>query len=114
MSALLRDVRDNTDLLIEDRTRELRRYELHLTEPMGTKRGNGRGSFIASTTNLVDRFYTDVVQRLRPWTPPAPQMRKPQQPATDTTAISSQDGSDSHDEAAGHAEPTTAHGDLKP
>jgi hypothetical protein len=101
-SALLRDVRDNSDVLIEDRNRELSRYVLHLTEPMGTKRGNGRGSFIASMTDLVDHFYIDVVQRLRPWTPPAPQMRKPQQPVTDTTAISSQDGSDNNDQTAEH------------
>jgi hypothetical protein len=83
MSALLRDVRENTDVLIEDRTRELRRYVLHLAEPMGTKRGNSRGSFIASMIDLVDHFYTQVVQCLRPWTPPAPQMRKPQQVTTD-------------------------------
>jgi hypothetical protein len=115
MSALLPDVRENADVLIEDRNRELRRYVLHLTEPMGTKRGNGRGSFIASMTDLVDRFYTQVVQRLRPWTPPAPQMRKPQQPATDTTAISSQDGSDDHDQTADHTEPaTTTHNDSVP
>lgn len=115
MSALLRDVRENTDVLIEDRNRELRRYVLHLTEPMGTKRGNGRGSFIASMTDLVDRFYTQVVQSLRPWTPPAPQMRKPQQTTTDTTAVSSQDGSDNHDPAVDDAEPTTtAQSDSEP
>jgi hypothetical protein len=107
MSALLRDVRENTDVLIEDRTRELRRYVLHLTEPMGTKRGNGRGSFIASMIDLVDRFYTQVVQGLRPWTPPAPQMRKPQQATTDTTAMSSQDGSDNQDPATAIPEPRT-------
>ena len=94
MSALLREVRDDSGLLIEDRSRELRRYVLHLTEPMGTKRGNGRGSLIASTVDLVDRFYSQVVQGLRPWTPPAPRMRKPDLAATDTTAMSSQDGSD--------------------
>jgi hypothetical protein len=113
MSALLRDVRDNTDVLIEDRNRELSRYVLHLTEPMGTKRGNGRGSFIASMTDLVDHFYTQVVQNLRAWTPPAPQMRKPQQPTTDTTAISSQDGSDNQAQASEHAEATaTPQGEI--
>ncbi|HSK91828.1 MAG TPA: hypothetical protein VK875_10995 [Euzebyales bacterium] len=96
MSALLRDVRDNEDLLIEDRSREIRRYMLHLTEPMGTKRGNGRGSFIASTIDVVDRFYGQVVQSVRPWTPPAPRMRKPDDTTTDATGISSQDGSDTH------------------
>ena len=112
MSALLRDVRENTDVLIEDRSRELRRYVLHLAEPMGTKRGNGRGSFIASMIELVDHFYTQVVQGLRPWTPPAPQMRKPQQATTDTTAMSSQDGSDNQDQAT-TIQPATAQADSE-
>ena len=93
MSALLREVRDDSDLLIEDRARERRRYVLHLTEPMGIKRGDGRGSFIASTIDLVDRFYTQVVQGIRPWTPPAPRMRTPDPAETDTSAMSSQDDS---------------------
>lgn len=100
MSALLREVRDASELLIEDRTRELRRYVLHMAEPMGTKRGNGRGPFIASTIDLVDRFYSQVVQGIRPWTPPAPRMRKPDLAETDTTAMSSQDGSDDDTTAA--------------
>lgn len=94
MSALLSEVREDAELLVEDRNRELRRFELHLTEAMGIKRGNGRGSFIASMIELVDRFYAEVVQGLRPWTPPAPRMRKPEQVTTDTTAMSSQDDID--------------------
>ena len=61
-----------------------------------------RGSFIASMTDLVDRFYAEVVQALRPWTPPAPQMGKPEQASTETTAMSSQDGSDNQDDTANH------------
>jgi len=39
---------------------------------MGTKRSGARGSFVSSVNEAIDQFYTDVVERIRPWTPPAP------------------------------------------
>jgi hypothetical protein len=51
---------------------------------MGTKRSGARGSFVSSVTNALDIFYAEVVETIRPWTPPAPQL-----PAEDAISITS-------------------------
>jgi stress response protein SCP2 len=58
-----------------------RTYRLSLALPLGTKRGIGRGGFITSIHEAVDTFYRDVVQGLRPWSPPPPRL-----PAHDAAA----------------------------
>lgn len=94
---LLQTVRSNPTVLITDPQRELRTFKVAQVLPAGTKRGDGKGSFIASVVTAVDRFYEDVVQVIKPWVALAPPMRT--SPAsTDTaesltsTALSSQDG----------------------
>ena len=47
---------------------------LTLSSGVGTKRKSGSGSFITDVSVLLDRFYREVVQDLRPWTPPAPKL----------------------------------------
>jgi len=96
-SALLKDVRDKPTLLITDSKRELKAFTITLTAPMGIKRGGGRGSFVISVLDLLDRFYESIVQSLRPWSAPAPKLRKPEgedveQTPLSSTALSSQDG----------------------
>jgi hypothetical protein len=64
---------------------------------MGVKRGRGRGGFIDSVLDLVDVFYSDVVQNLKAWSASPPRMREPVSvPQTPTelvsTSLSSQDG----------------------
>ena len=51
---------------------DIRSFTVTLSQPAGTKRGQGKGSFVSSVTSLVDQFYADVVQPLKAWTPPAP------------------------------------------
>jgi hypothetical protein len=63
-------------LLAEDPKAEIRSFTLTLSHAAGTKRGKTAGSFVVSVTNLVDRFYTEVIQHLRLWSAPAP---KPKQ-----------------------------------
>lgn len=98
-SELLRDARANPALLVGDAKREPRTFRLTLAGPMGTKRGQGRGSFVTSVMDLVDAFYSDVVETMRPWAPP--KLRElpvvPDQPAAVpaalvSTSLSSQDG----------------------
>ena len=97
-SELLRDARANPALLVGDGKREPRSFRLALAAGMGTKRGQGRGSFVTSVTDLLDAFYGDVVQTIRPWSPP--KLRQPvvpDQPGSVSatlvsTALSSQDG----------------------
>jgi hypothetical protein len=98
-SALLKAVRDKPEVLIEDPKRELRTFRIALTAPMGTKRGEGRGSFITSVLDLLDEFYRSVVQNLKPWSAGPPKLRPEPTEAVDagvptqlvSTAISSQD-----------------------
>lgn len=106
-SELLRDARANPSLLIGDPKRELRSFRLTLSAPMGTKRGQGRGSFITSVVDLLDAFYVDVVQTIKPWSPPklreqpvVPDSPPGVAPQLVSTALSSQDGPEPVSEAA--------------
>ena len=97
---LLRAVRDQPVVLIEDPKKELRSFRVALASPLGTKRGRGRGSFIESVENAINTFYGDIVQDLRAWTAAPPRLREsPEQPderaSLTSTALSSQDGADS-------------------
>ena len=60
---------------MEDPKKEIRTFVLRISAPAGTKRGQGRGSFVGSVLDTVDRFYTDVVQGLKAWTAPAPTVK---------------------------------------
>ena len=75
---LLSALRTDPALLVEDNKRDIRSFTLTLTKPAGSKRGQGRGSFVGSALELVDAFYRDVVQALRPWTPSAPKVKAPE------------------------------------
>ena len=98
-SELLRDARANPALLVADPKRDLRSFRLTLSAPMGSKRGQGRGSFVTSVVELLDAFYVDVVQAVKPWSPPKlrEQPVVPDAPGDVpaqlvSTALSSQDG----------------------
>lgn len=97
---LLRAVRQNPVLLIEDPKKEFRSFRIAHTTPLGTKRGRGRGSFIESVESAIDAFYGDVLQELHAWTATPPRLREsPEVPdgsvALSSTALSSQDGQES-------------------
>jgi len=59
-------------LVIIDKSKEIKLFTLTLATRAGSKRGAGRGSFTDSVLDLVEQFYTTVVQGLKPWTEPAP------------------------------------------
>lgn len=65
-------LREDPKQLLEDPKSDVRSFKLTLSQPAGSKRGQGKGSFVDSVTALVDRFYTDVGQYLREWSAPAP------------------------------------------
>jgi hypothetical protein len=99
-SELLGAVRANPALLCDGQNRELRSFRLTMAGPMGTKRGDGRGSFVNSVLDPLNAFYVGVVQHLKTWTAPPPKLR-PQEnpdaepevtPALISTSLSSQDG----------------------
>lgn len=64
---------------------DVKGYRLSLVLPLGTKRGVGRGGFITSIHGAIDTFYRQVMQGVRPWTPPAPRP-----PAHDAVAAANQ------------------------
>ncbi|MFG1820772.1 hypothetical protein ACGFIF_43945 [Kribbella sp. NPDC049174] len=112
---LLRAVREQPALLIEDPKKELRSFRVALGLPLGTKRGRGRGAFIDSIENAINTFYGDIVQDLRAWTAAPPRLREApaqpdERPALTSTALSSQDGTEPDEAAAG----STAEGDDEP
>lgn len=99
-SALLRDVRANPSLLIDDPKKEIRSFRLTVTATMGLRRGSGRGTFVTSLLDLVDAFYGQVLSVLRAWSAVPPKLRTPEEPevsepgvpaALVSTALSSQD-----------------------
>ena len=80
----LGDIREHPGTLVPGREWEPTSFTISKVQPMGTKRSGGRGSFVSTVTNALDIFYADVVEHIRPWTPPAPQL-----PAEDANSITS-------------------------
>jgi hypothetical protein len=76
-SELLGDIRRDPDVLIDPNRPDIQRFRIVASAPMGQKRGTGRGGFIPSVLDLVDAFYEQTVQNLKPWTPSAPKLQRP-------------------------------------
>ncbi|MCY7365587.1 MAG: hypothetical protein LH469_09835 [Frankiaceae bacterium] len=110
-ASLLKDVRLDPAVLVQDPKKELRSFRLALTGPLGTKRGRGRGAAIDSVLAAVDTYYGEVLQHLKAWTATPPKMREPAEAPVDTapalvsTALSSQDGVQEAVEAPTLSEP---------
>jgi hypothetical protein len=82
-------VRKSPGILFDDPKKETRSFTVKLSAVAGTKRGQGRGTFVGSVLALVDSFYESVVQHIKPWTPPAPTIKTRQ---NDDEAIQGDDG----------------------
>ena len=70
--------------LLDSADHELRAFTLSLSTNAGTARGQGHGSFVNSVLAAVDKFYTDVVQPIKPWAPSPPKVRESEPPTSDT------------------------------
>jgi hypothetical protein len=66
-------------LLVENPQAEIRSFTVTLSHAAGAKQGKKAGSFVRSVTDLVDNFYAEVLQSLRPWSAPAPKPKQPPQ-----------------------------------
>lgn len=100
-SAILAAVREDPSLLIDDAQRELRKFRITLTRPLGIKRGQGQGSLATSVLDTVDEFYATVLQQLKSWAARPPRLRQAEDDALEaataadqlqSTSLSSQDG----------------------
>jgi hypothetical protein len=90
----LDEARKDPRSLVEDPAHELRSFTVSLSSNAGTARGQGRGSFVDSVLAAVDKFYSEVVQHIKPWAPTPPKIR-------DTDAAPSDDPISSEDIVAG-------------
>jgi hypothetical protein len=103
-ASLLREVREDAAVLIQDPKKDIRTFRIALSAPLGTKRGRGRGGAIDSVLDAVDSYYGEVLQHLKAWTAAPPKMREvaelpdERRPALVSTALSSQDGAEPVDE----------------
>jgi hypothetical protein len=86
---LITAVRKSPEILLEDPKKDLRSFTVRLSAVAGTKRGQGRGTFVGSVLALVDSFYENIVQHIKPWTPPAPTLKTRQ---SDDTSAQDDDG----------------------
>ena len=87
MSELLSRVREDASLLIQDSNKELKRFRVSASAPLGTSRKLGNKSFIESIVDSTSSFYEEVVQNLTPWTPKAPQLPSGGRTATEAAGI---------------------------
>jgi hypothetical protein len=71
----LDEARKNPKVLVEDPAHELKSFTVSLSCNAGPARGQGRGSFVDSVLTAVDKFYSEVVQHVKPWTPAPPKVR---------------------------------------
>ena len=88
----LAELRESPKAAIDDPSREVRAFTISLSANAGTKRGKGRGSFVASVLNSVETFYAEVAQHIKPWTPPPVKVRDDepqtaQAPAAEAAAL---------------------------
>ena len=64
---LLALVRQKPEVLVNETGREIRAFRISLSAPLGTKRQTGKGTFITSVIETLEKFYEEVVQNLREW-----------------------------------------------
>jgi hypothetical protein len=88
----------------------LRAFTLSLTTNAGGARGQGHGSFVKSVLEAVDRFYADVVQRIKPWAPVPPKVKEdegaaPGGPAAQDVVLAAEAGVPSFEAGEGQPVP---------
>ena len=72
----LDETRKDPRSLVEDPAHELRSFTVSLSCNAGPARGQGRGSFVDSVLTAVEKFYSEVVQHIKPWAPAPPKVKE--------------------------------------
>jgi hypothetical protein len=87
--ARLREAVDRPERLLytADPKRDPRSFRLVLADDMGRGRGRGRGTFVGESRTQLLEFYRDVLQRIRPWQPPAPRLPEGAEVPVSTEAV---------------------------
>jgi hypothetical protein len=74
----LHEARANPRVLVEDTQHELRSFTLSLRSNAGQARGQGKQSFVDSVLTALEKFYSEVVQPIKPWSAAPPKVREPE------------------------------------
>jgi hypothetical protein len=72
----LDEARKDPRSLVEDPAHELRSFTVSLSCNAGPARGQGRGSFVDSVLTAVEKFYSEIVQHIKPWAPAPPRVKE--------------------------------------
>jgi hypothetical protein len=72
--ALIEEALEDPTILVPAGNREISEFRLVSISKMGTKRGNGAGSFIDAVVSAVEDCYARVLQPVNAWTPKAPKL----------------------------------------
>jgi hypothetical protein len=99
-------VREDPKILVDDPKRELRAFTVSLTANVGTKRGQGKGSFVSSVVSAIDRFYAEVVQHIKPWTQAPPKVKDDEPSLADQAAETEISAAEVHDIEIGNGLPS--------
>jgi hypothetical protein len=102
----LAQVREDPKVLVDDPKRELRAFTVSLAANVGTKRGQGKGSFVSSVVTAIDHFYAEVVQHIKPWTQPPPKVKDDEPPPADQAAAIPMATTGNHDIQIGNGHPS--------
>lgn len=88
-SLLLSAAREDPKKLLSpsDAGRDPRFFTLEASRPLGTKRGKGRGSFVADTRGQAIGFYRDLIQQLAAWRPKAPKLPDEPEPTVESEGL---------------------------
>lgn len=91
-AATIDDIRRDENVLVPEADKELSRFRVTKIYPMGLARSTkSKSSFIASVTGAVDDFYAQILQKLKPWNPPAPKFRSKPEERNEPDQLSSTD-----------------------
>ena len=74
-------------LYAPDPKREARSFRLAQVGDLGRKRGKDQGSFVGDSRKQLHGFYREVLQDIRAWQPPAPQLPKDPEPADEPEEV---------------------------
>jgi len=86
-TATLAALRDDRSAGIDQNRREAHKFKIvaHAEMGKGRKTGQRNPGFITTILNLIDKFYEDIVQDIKPWQPPTPKLKRLEQdPPPDT------------------------------
>jgi hypothetical protein len=102
----LAQVREDPKVLVDDPKRELRAFTVSLSANGGTKRGQGKGSFVSSVVSAIDRFYVEVVQHIKPWTQAPPKVKDDEPSPADQPVAAETATAEAHDIEIGNGLPS--------